>query len=160
MTKYLKYSLVLSCGICVGIMIVLNDGICHEDLNLFGCKLIIHSADVYLACTMIGIDIILFSGFCYKWLQLLNATNGAKILHEMAKSFLIQFILTIIAMISCVIDAIIHLYTEQYSVKIIFCLDCAIIASCNFAMVKGIFYSFCYSIDQYLYIYFISFSYL
>ena len=41
-------------------------------------------------------------------------------------------------MLSCVIDGVINLWYQDYSTLIVFCVDCAIIASCDFAMIKGI----------------------
>ena len=121
-------------------MIVLTDGECHTDLARYGCKPSFHVADIYVAIFMILIDAILFAGFCYKWWKLIKVfkvSSESKIIREMVHSFSIQFMLTLCAMISCVVDGIINLWIPDYSTLIVFCFDAAVVASCNFAMIKG-----------------------
>ena len=124
-------------------MIVMTDGKCHIDIAMNGCKPSFHVASVYYAIIMISIDGLLFIGFCYKWWGLMKVfktsiSSDSKILIDMIQSFSIQCVLTITAMISCVIDGIVNLWIPDYSTLIVFCLDAAIIASCNFAMIKGL----------------------
>lgn len=124
-------------------MIVLTDGECHEDLEIYGCKPSFHEADIYLAIAMICVDAILFTAFCYKWwglIRVFKLSSESTILVEMIQSFAFQFLLTIVAMLSCVIDGVVNLWYQDYSTLIIFCVDSAIIASCDFAMIKGIIY--------------------
>ena len=140
--KYLLYSLIASLLISLGMLYALSDGKCHNDLTRFGCIPVVTNGNIYLAIVMLSIDGGLFAGFCYKWWKLINVFKLSKdnaILIDMVQSFSIQFIVTLIAMLSCVLDGVINLYSQDYSIKIIFCVDCAVIASCNFAMIKGTF---------------------
>ena len=130
-------------------MIALTDGECHMDQKgnldqeMYGCKPSFHEADVYLAIVMIIVDALLFAVFCYKWwglIKVFKLSSDSHLLVEMLQSFSIQFLLTICAMLSCVIDGIINLWYQDYSTLIVFCVDCAIIASCDFAMIKGIYF--------------------
>ena len=124
-------------------LFALSDGKCHEDLTRYGCVPRVTEGNLYLAIIMVSFDACLFAGFCHKWWKLINVFKlSAKnqMLIEMIQSFSVQFIVTVIAMISCITDGVINLYSQDYTIKIIFCLDCAIIASCNFAMIKGILY--------------------
>ena len=122
-------------------MVALTDGECHQDLDRYGCKPTFHESDVYIAIVMILIDAILFAGFCYKWwglIRVFRLSSDSQMLVEMIQSFSIQFLLTVTAMLSCVIDGIVNLWYPDYSTLIVFCVDCAIIASCDFAMIKGL----------------------
>ena len=122
-------------------MIGLTDGECHEDSTYYGCKPTFHVADVYLAIIMITFDAFLFGCFCYKWwclIRVFKTSTDNKIVIEMIQSFSIQFILTLTAMFSCIVDGIINLYRPDYTTLIVFCVDAAVISSCNFAMIKGI----------------------
>mmetsp|Transcript_51484 Transcript_51484/g.82074 ORF Transcript_51484/g.82074 Transcript_51484/m.82074 type:complete len:355 (+) Transcript_51484:231-1295(+) len=137
--KYISCSLVASCIISVTMMVVLTDGECHEDLAVYGCKPTFHAADIYLAVAMITFDACLFAGFCYKWWSLIRVfklSSDSQMLVDMIQSFGFQFVLTVSAMLSCVIDGVINLWFQDYSTLIVFCLDCAIVASCDFALIK------------------------
>jgi len=137
--RYITASLISSCVISLIMCIALTDGECHEDWTQYGCKPTFHEADVYLAIVMIMVDSCLFAGFCYKWwglIKVFKLSSDSKMLVEMIQSFGFQFILTCIALLSCVIDGIINLWFQDYSTLIVFCLDCAIVGSCDFAMIK------------------------
>ena len=121
---------------------VATGGECHADPTLYGCRPTFEPATVYLAIVMICVDACLFAGFCYKWwglLKVFKLGSDSQVLVEMIQSFSFQFMLTVCAMISCVIDGIINLWWQDYSTLIVFCVDCAIIGSCDFAMIKGIY---------------------
>ena len=130
----------ISCVICVSMMIGLTGGECHPDMNARGCKPYFHVADAYFAILMIFFDAFLFGTFCYKWWCLITVfklSTDSTMLIEMVHSFAIQFVLTAVAMISCVLDGAINLWSPNYNTLIVFCVDAAVIASCNFAMIRG-----------------------
>ena len=65
-----------------------------------------------------------------------SASTPHEVTMKSVQTFTVQLILTLIAMCSCVIDGFANMITDDYSVKIIFFMDCAVNASCNFAMIK------------------------
>ena len=90
---------------------------------------------------MIGFDTILFSMFSYKWWSIVKllkpAEKDGKIPKSVWQGFAMQFSCVTIAMSSCVIDGIInYFYMETHDLMIIFIVDCALVSSCNYAMLK------------------------
>ena len=145
---YISVLLLLTLIISIIMIAILNDGKCHndddDDLSEYICKPTFHSTVIYVAITMIIFDAILFGIFCYKWWKLiypLKLINDSTIFIDMVQSFSIKFIFTFIAMLSCFIDGIINLFYND-ATSIIFCIDCAVIASCNFVMMQSLVYSY------------------
>ena len=121
-------------------MVVLTDGECHTPEKQ-GCITKFHVSDLYMAFFMISFDSCLFFWFCRKWYGIIKILQlcGEKVPMDLIQTASIQFILTIIAMISCVFDAIMHLILNKYQHTMIFYLmDIMIIATCNFGMIKEI----------------------
>ena len=123
----------------------MTDGTCHADLDQYGCIATFHVADVYSALIMIAIDASLFATFCYKCYQVMQifrkSEKSNKIPIKLIESFIIQFLLTSIAMCSCVFDAMMHLIFHDdghnYHITMIFFLfDCTVVATCNFSMIS------------------------
>ena len=132
-------------------MVVLTDGECHLDQNHMGCITRFHVGDLFMAFCMILFDAGLFFSLCYKWYGIIEVPQvcGEQIPMVLIQAFLVQFVLTITAMLSCVFDAIMHLILTEYRHTMIFyLLDIMIIATCNFAMMKEtqqkIFKGLCY----------------
>ena len=136
-------SLGICCIFSLILVTALVDGECHEDLNQYGCKPSFHIGDAVAGCIMLLVDAGLFAIFCYRWYKLISIFRGASSMSNnnetvinLTKSFYVQFGLTLTAIISCFIDVCIQLSYQDYSTLVIYCVDVAIVASCNFALIK------------------------
>ncbi len=144
--KIVTVSLTITGILCLFMVTALTDGECHNNRNQYGCIPNFHAINIYLAMIMIVIDAVLFAVFCYKWFRVMHifkmSENDNKIPIKIVQSFIIQFTLTIIAMISCLFDGIMHLIlhyedgSNYHITMIIFLFDCTLIASCNFCMIS------------------------
>jgi len=143
--KVITASLIASFFVCVVLMVLTTDGECHADPAAYGCLNKFQFLDVYVAFIFIVFDAVLFSAFCYKWHGIMQvfrmSEQDHKIPTEVLQSFLIQFVLTIIAMASCLFDGIAHLLFHEdgtnYGITmVIFLFDCTVVATCNFCMIS------------------------
>jgi len=117
-----------------------DQGTSYYDLNKtpFGCHDKFESIDTWIAILAICFDAILFSLFCSRWYAIMLI-----FMEEMATSLLVQFSLVIIAMISCIIDSVLHLILlysntgsnndnfDSFLGTPAFLVDCLIIAICS-----------------------------
>ena len=62
---WLKRSLYVTCITCIVILLIFTDGECHRDETAQGCIMKLEVYGIYAAFSMIGIDCVLFSIFCY-----------------------------------------------------------------------------------------------
>ena len=109
-------------------------------MNEYGCLTSFDTINLQAALIMIFVDAILFGLFCYKWYQIVKklkpAETGNKIPSRVWQGFAVQFICVIVAMSSCSIDGVINYLYMDYDTLLIFVVDCAIVATANFAMLK------------------------
>ena len=121
-----------------------TDGECYNNLNRHGCITTFHVADIYTALCFHVIDAILFGAFCYKWRKMAQifkmSESDHKIPIKVLQSFMIQFMLTVIAMSSSFMDGLLHLilhdHGKNYHIMNIYLFDCTVIATCNFCMIS------------------------
>ena len=97
--------------------------------------------DIYVASGMIGFDTLLFAMFSYKWWSIVRllkpAEKDGKIPKCVWQGFAMQFACVAIAMSSCILDGVInYFYMETHDLMIVFIVDCALVSSCNYAMLK------------------------
>jgi len=135
--------LIGTAALSLGLVIFMTDGECHANRAQNGCLATFNVAQIYSALVMIGIDCILYAFFCCKWYNIISlvkeAPDGRQEVTQFIQSFVVQFILTIIALSSCSIDGVVHLWyggdPQFYHITmIIFLLDVSVISSCNFGM--------------------------
>eukprot|EP00485_Elphidium_margaritaceum_P012835 CAMPEP_0202713130 /NCGR_PEP_ID=MMETSP1385-20130828/50153_1 /ASSEMBLY_ACC=CAM_ASM_000861 /TAXON_ID=933848 /ORGANISM="Elphidium margaritaceum" /LENGTH=260 /DNA_ID=CAMNT_0049373383 /DNA_START=320 /DNA_END=1102 /DNA_ORIENTATION=- len=144
--RFLRWTLRCSYLFCIVLMVLMTDGECHADKNKYGCKPSFEFASVYIALGMIIVDALLYSLFFRKcWTLMRLFQKSAELADDLAhdkdlvgiiQSFGIQFLLTVTAMLSCMIDAFINIAIPNYSTLVVFCVDAAIVASCNISMIK------------------------
>ena len=112
----------------------------YDQISSFGCHDQFDPIDCWIAILAIMFDAVLFSLFCGKWYAIMLI-----FMEEMATSLLVQFSLVCVAMVSCCIDAVCHLYLiyshlsnssldykdfDSYYGTPAFLLDCSIISTC------------------------------
>jgi len=127
-------------SLCQFLMINYVRGYCNDEMPLpppydtsqFGCRDTFDPVGCYVAFAAIAFDAVMFSLFCSKWYALMLI-----FMEEMAFSLLLQFMLPIIGMLSCVVDGCIHLYFyftrpyfDSFMVTSAFLVDCCVIALC------------------------------
>lgn len=131
-------------GICLYLMIFHTNGECFSDelsMTEYGCITSFEILNLQIALVMMFIDTILFGMFCYKWWQIVSLLKPAecsnnKIPARVWQGFAIQFICVTVAMASCSIDGIINYLYMDYDTLLVFVVDCALVSTANFAMLK------------------------
>lgn len=112
----------------------------ETNLNEYGCLTSFDTMNLQVALIMIFVDGILFGVFGYEWYKIVSKMKGAqtdnKIPKEVWQGFAIQFICVIVAMTSCSIDGIINFLYMDYDTLFVFLIDCALVSTANFAMLK------------------------
>jgi len=135
----------LSAGVLMSYYLVITqiDGECHADNEKYGCLALIDLTVCWTAMKLIAFDFLLFVGFCYKSYQLANVLRftekNGKIPEKVVGSFINQFVLTVVAMSSCVVDGAVQsmLYDDgkRYNIAMIaFLIDVAVVGTCNYRL--------------------------
>ena len=134
-------------------MVFRTDGECHEDHNEHGCLAKFDFIGIHSAMVMIFFDAGFFTLFCLKWYKVIKEAESVhtesqstqefmkKVKPGTLRIFIIQFTLTIVAMISCIFDAIMHLVlyddAKTYHITMVYFLfDCVVVGTCNFLMIS------------------------
>jgi len=119
-------------------------GECRADSAQFGrefeCHFSFDSLSVIIAMTMIAADTVFFALFCRKWLRIVKwyrVEHNHRIPADVVKDFVVQFFCVVIAMSSCVVDGAVSLaFQGEFDTMLVFVLDCSVIATCNFWLLK------------------------
>jgi len=131
----------VACAICELMMINMTWSYCSSDgvssydaTKAFGCHDSFDSLDIWFALSAIAADVGMFASFCNKWYGMIYI-----LMEEMALSLLLQFGLVCMEMLSCSMNALLHLTLmfksnpgefDSFQGSGSFCLDCCILATC------------------------------
>jgi len=106
----------------------------YDAKSKYCCHDTFDSMDIWFALSAIVADFALFTSFCNKWYRMFFV-----LMEDIAASFLIQFSLVVIGMLSCTINATFHIILlyksksgefDSFRGTAPFCLDCAVMATC------------------------------
>jgi len=131
----------IACAVCEIMMINMtwshcsSDGVSSYDMTrAFACHDTFDSLDIYFALSAIAADVGLFASFCNKWYGMIFI-----LMEEIAMSLLLQFGLVCVQMLSCCMNALLHITLvykskpgefDSFQGSGSFCLDCCILATC------------------------------